>query len=285
MGGIAAFALWSGLGRFGLESVRTALGSKDSRHNTDYDSGQNHGYDTHIPSSQCGPSWTWVASLGYSNVSRRCSHATGTPAIAYEVYDRYAGFSVGALVVLYREHGETTYLGFVDLAGAAHPRSERDGFRRGKISSTSSSCLRDFMPENRPKTSAPVAPQSGQFRRSEEFISGYANNIQLEYSAFDLKLIFGLLDQRESSAGKPPQIDQHTEINLSWLQAKLLIYFMELNLALYEQANGKIKIPAELLPPEIPASPQPPFDNPQGREMFELMRKIRADFIARLEKI
>jgi hypothetical protein len=136
------------------------------------------------------------------------------------------------------------------------------------------------MAENQPKAPLPVVPPAGQFRRGEEFVSRYANNIQLEYSAFDVKLIFGVLDQQ---AGKV-DVEQHTEINLSWLQAKLLIYFMELNMAVYERANGKIKIPAELLPPEIPAAPAPPLDNPQGRELFELMRKVRADFIAKLER-
>lgn len=119
-----------------------------------------------------------------------------------------------------------------------------------------------------------------ELRRDRDFISRYANNIQLEGSAFDLKLIFGLLDQSGVARGGSLAVDQHTSISLSWPEAKLLIFFLRLHVAGHEKENGKIKIPIGALPAEPPATPPPPFDNPQGRVAFDLIRKLRAELIA-----
>jgi hypothetical protein len=131
----------------------------------------------------------------------------------------------------------------------------------------------------------PIAPVTTlQLRRTSDFIARYANNIQLESSAFDLKLVFGLLDH-SGAAKQPPKglaVDQHTSINLSWSEVKILLFFIQLHLAAYEKDNGKIKIPASAIPPEPPSVIPPQFDNPAGREGLDLIRRIRADFLASL---
>jgi hypothetical protein len=118
----------------------------------------------------------------------------------------------------------------------------------------------------------------GEFRRTEDFASVYANNVQFELSAWDLKVIFGVLDQRGSKIA----VEQHTSVTVSWLQAKLLNYFLEINLAIHEVEHGKIKVPELALPPVFPPPPAHLADNPVAKTMCELANKIRDEFIASL---
>jgi hypothetical protein len=141
-----------------------------------------------------------------------------------------------------------------------------------------------------PTSSTSTTPSSMQrisFRRSDDFVARYANNVQVESSAFDVKMVFGILDQSGLTKAPPdpqPFVEQHTSINLSWAEMKLLIYFLQLHLAGYEKDNGKVKIPVTALPPELPMIAPPPFNNPQGERAFELMRRMRAEFLAKLSE-
>lgn len=121
-----------------------------------------------------------------------------------------------------------------------------------------------------------------QFRRdSERFINLYANNVMVESHAFDLRLIFGLTDLRNPLE---PVVDQIAGVNISWPEVKLLIYYMQLHLAGHERENGKVGIPVSALPAQFPETPPPPYDNPQGREAFAMLRKMRDEFIANLSE-
>jgi Protein of unknown function (DUF3467) len=80
----------------------------------------------------------------------------------------------------------------------------------------------------------------------------YANNIYFEHSAWDLKLIFGHLDQREGKV----VIRQNTAITLPWTQIKLLSDWLRGHLETYELANGKVRIPSNAIPSEL-APPTP----------------------------
>jgi hypothetical protein len=108
-------------------------------------------------------------------------------------------------------------------------------------------------------------------------------------AAIALKLTFGLLDQRGAmrDPNAPPSVEQHTAINLSWPEVKLLIFWMQLHLAGFEADNGKVKIPSNALPPEIPANAHERIQDPRARETarvgLEAVRKLRADFIASLK--
>jgi hypothetical protein len=88
------------------------------------------------------------------------------------------------------------------------------------------------------------------FVRDEDFASLYANHVWYELSVWDLKLIFGETDQLQG----PGTIVQHTSVSVSWLQAKLMAYFLQVNLAIYENQNGPIRIPNAVLPPPPPAT-------------------------------
>lgn len=115
-----------------------------------------------------------------------------------------------------------------------------------------------------------------QFERDEDFASLYANNVTYEAAIWDLKMIFGQLDQ----SGKVT-IRQHTAITMPWMQAKLMVYLLQINIASFESEHGKIKIPDRLLPPEpeslagFPASD----DNVQ----LKAFKKIRDEFLASLK--
>lgn len=126
---------------------------------------------------------------------------------------------------------------------------------------------------NEQKKSDPGLPE---FRRSDDFSSVYANNIRFETSYWDMKLVFGELDQSE---GKQV-VDQHTAVSVPWGQVKLMIYYLQLNLAFYEAVHSKVKIPDDLWPLEIVPLPEELMKNPQIKASFDYVQKLREKFVA-----
>lgn len=100
----------------------------------------------------------------------------------------------------------------------------------------------------------------------------------LEQSAWDLKLVFGQLDQTGGTA----VVNQHTAITLPWSQAKIFSYLLEAHLLAFEMANGKIMVPSNTIPPELP----PPTDdikaNPNAQQIYDALKKLREEFITGL---
>ena len=94
-----------------------------------------------------------------------------------------------------------------------------------------------------PDESSPQRPPGSGIYRDEAYDSLYANNIQFEPSLWDLKLIFGQLDQSDGT-----KVAQHTAITIPWMQAKLLAYFLEVNLAVHETDYGYIRLPPTVIP-------------------------------------
>ena len=90
-------------------------------------------------------------------------------------------------------------------------------------------------------------PNKDTFERAHEFSEKYANNVQFESNVWDLRILFGLLDQ----SGTPTTVQQHTAINVPWQQAKLMTYFLYANVLLHESVNGRIKIADSVMPPPI----------------------------------
>jgi hypothetical protein len=111
----------------------------------------------------------------------------------------------------------------------------------------------------------------------EEFASRYANHVWYELSEWDMKLIFGQVDQG-AGAGGARVVDQHTAITIPWMQAKLMIYFLQINLAIHEGLSGKVGIPKVLFPPE-PDPPSGEQDSPQARALYEFIMGMRQRFI------
>ena len=94
------------------------------------------------------------------------------------------------------------------------------------------------------------------------------------------EVIFGQLDQ----AGNRSLLTQHTAMALSWLQVKIMIYTLQVQLAVYEAQYGKVVIPAAILPP--PPGPLPPEmeNDPVAKASRERAREIYALWAAEPER-
>jgi hypothetical protein len=114
-------------------------------------------------------------------------------------------------------------------------------------------------------------------RELEDFASLYANNVVYEASVWDLKLIFGQLDQKllEPAEGKTVTVDYHTAITLPWEAIKLMIYYLRANLATHEIESGPIKLPDRVLPPQTPLPlPEDIAAKPQAKAAAEANQRI-----------
>ncbi|TRZ51267.1 hypothetical protein D4S03_05390 [bacterium] len=120
-------------------------------------------------------------------------------------------------------------------------------------------------------------PQT-EFKRTDNFLSVYANNFQLESTAIDMKFIFGTTSQ---SPGKVT-VEQHTSVNMTWVQAKLLSFYLNVNLAAHEMENGKISIPHSVIPAEPQPIPKEFKDQPFHKQVRAMVVKMREEFIANL---
>jgi hypothetical protein len=127
------------------------------------------------------------------------------------------------------------------------------------------------------KTAPPISKSQIEFSKSTDFNSAYANNVALESSFWDLKLIFG---QNDPQIG-PQAVVQHTAITLPWNQAKVLKYFLDSNIAGYEAVNGRIVLAPGIIPP-VPAEPPREFikENPKAEEIYAAIKENYDAFIA-----
>ena len=104
----------------------------------------------------------------------------------------------------------------------------------------------------------------------------YANNVYFEQSAWDLKLIFGQLDQREGKV----LIRQHTAITLPWTQVKILSYWLRGHLESYELTNGKVRLPSAAIPSEIsPPTEEQRKAEPNVDKILELFNRLRNELL------
>lgn len=124
----------------------------------------------------------------------------------------------------------------------------------------------------------PAPEQPVNFERAEDFVTGYANNVQFESSAYDLKMVFGELSQ----TGSKVSIEQHTSVTVSWIQAKLLSYYLQIQIAGYELQHGKIRLPNNVLPIEPPPVPADYPDKETGEAFRQMVNQMRNEFLAKL---
>ena len=119
-------------------------------------------------------------------------------------------------------------------------------------------------------------PTNNPFIQSEDFRDKYSNNVQFEPSAWDLKLIFGQLDQ--SGGAEATVVRQHTSMTITWVQAKILSYFLQVNLRAHEIDNGKIVVPTRVLPPDPTALPLDEAEE-NAAAIREEMLRLRAELL------
>lgn len=114
-------------------------------------------------------------------------------------------------------------------------------------------------------------------RKTRENISSvYANGVNFELGDLDIKILFGQISRFGT-----PTVEWHTGVTMHWAEAKLLSYYLRINLAIYEAQHGDIKIPASLFPPS-PVAPADLETNPKGKEVFETVQTMHEKLVAEL---
>lgn len=107
--------------------------------------------------------------------------------------------------------------------------------------------------------------------RTADFVERYANNFFFESSYWDLKLVFGILDQSK----KPNSTNIHTTVNIPWAQAKVAAYVMLVNVVLQERYFGEpIKLPKGLIPTPIEEAVTSLADTPDGAEIIRILKTV-----------
>jgi hypothetical protein len=122
--------------------------------------------------------------------------------------------------------------------------------------------------ENQLRPQAKITP-------SEDFSEDYANNFVFEPSDWDFKIVFGQLDQMSKSG----IVNWHTAITMPWGVAKLLSYFLPLNILAYEITHGVIKLPEGALP-QMPTEPTGEEDTQQNRLFYQLHLNMHKSLLA-----
>ena len=126
----------------------------------------------------------------------------------------------------------------------------------------------------------PAAQLTTPFKitRHENFESWYANNIQMYPTDFDLRMVFGELDVPTMT------VQQHTAMTVSWLQVKLMHYYLSVQLGAHELMYGKIAVPQS----SIPAPTQPPTgelaDDPGNFKLYEYIKSMQEQFVTSLSE-
>jgi uncharacterized protein DUF3467 len=98
--------------------------------------------------------------------------------------------------------------------------------------------------EERQSPAAVVAGPKPQVERSQDFIAAYANNVQVETSAWDVTLVFGQHENRQGNTS----LKQRAAITLPWAELKYVCNLLLTNVAFYEFVNGSIKMPRGMTP-------------------------------------
>ena len=101
----------------------------------------------------------------------------------------------------------------------------------------------------------------------------YANNSLCEASVWDLKVIFGQLEQHTGQT----RVEWHTAVTMPWAQAKLLSYYIRLNIAQHEVQFGVLKTPPSITP-SLPAPPSGKLkENPDAVQFYEMAKTIHEE--------
>ncbi len=107
--------------------------------------------------------------------------------------------------------------------------------------------------------------------KSPNFEERYANNVFFESSYWDLKLVFGILDQ----SAKPHPTNIHTTVNIPWVQAKMCAYVMLVNVLMQERFNAEaIRVPSGLIPTPLENALPELAATPDGAELVRVLKTI-----------
>jgi hypothetical protein len=116
-----------------------------------------------------------------------------------------------------------------------------------------------------------------QWVRATDFEEKYANNVRFESSGWDLKLIFGTLDQGTPDAkAYPACVRFHTAVAVPWRQAKLLAYSACMNVLWHQKGEGKITLDKVAVPPPVDVLIKDLGATREGKKLIELDKVLRS---------
>jgi len=101
-----------------------------------------------------------------------------------------------------------------------------------------------------------------------------------EPNAWDLKIIFGQLDQTSGTT----MVKQHLAVTIPWAQAKLALFWLRMQVEGMEELAGKIALRKDVLPPELPALTAEQENDPAWRKIREAYGKAREELFAPYER-
>jgi hypothetical protein len=104
----------------------------------------------------------------------------------------------------------------------------------------------------------------------DQFFESYANNVFLEPTGWDLKLIFGNVDLAKGAN----TVVQHSAMTLPWSQIKAGIYFLQIHLAVHEIFNGRVNVPRGVIRPPVPPTEEQEREDPRARKAFEAAQEL-----------
>jgi hypothetical protein len=110
-------------------------------------------------------------------------------------------------------------------------------------------------------------------QKSRDFVERYANNVRFESSFWDLKILHGVIDQ---PTAQEMSYFVHTAMHLPWTQAKLVAFYLYMNVLFNEVQSGEIGIPEGLVPSPFEV-PEPLKDDPRAQALFERVERLRQD--------
>jgi len=124
--------------------------------------------------------------------------------------------------------------------------------------------------------SEPLYPKPDAKHFFDDLTADYANNVAFETTIWDLKLIFGEYSDQDKA------VEWHTSMTIPWAQAKLLQYYLQINIEAYEAEHGKVRVPSSMLPLEQPPPPSE-SETPLNKMVYEIVRRHREKFIQELK--
>jgi hypothetical protein len=90
----------------------------------------------------------------------------------------------------------------------------------------------------------PQPPQRPLKEESPRHFELYAQNVNFDNNAWDLTLLFSMLNRNQGGA----RFIQIGAIHIPWSQAKLMLFYLTVNIMFHELEHGPIQIPKGMAP-------------------------------------
>jgi len=114
--------------------------------------------------------------------------------------------------------------------------------------------------------------------RADNFISAYANYITYEPTAWDLKIVFGQVEQVSGA----DVVKQKVAITIPWSVAKLALFYLRAHVESAEIQIGKIALRKDVIPAELPPLTPAQEADPDAKRLHKLIQKLRKEFVTSL---